>query len=156
MTQLQGLSRLHPSQNAMKACCSFAITNSNFMKRNSPFCPCCPPDPLVQDCKLIESREAHFASLSHKVLLTPLKSNPRRHFCDSNGPPPLFSFLVEIGSFVLSSVGIFCFFLSGWEYIGMMPEMKMATYTSRTYHRSFCACTSLSLAMLVPAQPSNL
>jgi hypothetical protein len=95
-------------------------------------------------CNIV-SRACRFASSSHSVLSSPLKSKPRRHFSVEYWPSPFNSLFREMGLFSSTSSGgnTSCIPIivarAVWRSCcfecGMITLMKLLTYTSVMFHR---------------------
>ena len=131
--QLHGLIRPRASRSAVKACRSFAMTDSNSEKGMPRHVLVAP---RIHWWRIVSS-DALFASSSHSVLLMPSKSNPSRHFVVSNVPSPFHSFFADTGSMVSSSFGGKTSWMP-WSIpratcstcclvVGMMHEIKSST-----------------------------
>ena len=121
------------SLRAVNAWCNFAVTDSKSAKEM--------PLPAFVAPQIhwrrIVNRAARFDSLSHMVLVTLLKSKPRRHLVVSYVPSPFLSFLSKMGSCLSSLLGgktscipckmprATCSICS--HDVGMIAEMKSST-----------------------------
>ena len=89
MTQLHGLSRLHPSRSVVNACHSFATTNSNSAERYTPFSFGSASNPLMEDLQ----EGCPFGLFEPYCFVYAVKAKTKEAFGCLEGPFALAKFL---------------------------------------------------------------